>query len=145
MGVPYTKQQEFQVLAGVATCVRMPTPWRGVLNRFILKQIQGTLGGFTLNIFDRQDACAGVDEDSSNPDDAVLLDPAVHKVIATQTVAGSSDVLELFNYLASYINQDEQNAVSRRPTSALWLEVTSVEDATFNLGYTIDQLTEPSA
>lgn len=145
MGTPYTKQQNFDIVGGTTQCVRLNVPYRGTLTRLIVRQTFGTVDGFTLNLFDRADACAGAVEQSSNlDDDTQLHDSAVHQIMAEQTPPG--DILELYDLSIPYANQDEQDLTSRRPSDALWMEITVTGEGTksFDLGFTVDQASDAS-
>lgn len=144
MGIPYTRQQAFTVPGGETRCVHLRVPYRGTLTRLVVRQISGDVDGFTLNLFDRQDACPGVSEQDANPEDAELHDPLVHQLMAEQTPGG--DALELYALSIPYVNQDEQDLTSRRPHDALWMTVAvgGSGDKGFNVGFTVDQTAEAS-
>lgn len=138
--VPYSRTTSAVVTSGTKLCVTLPAPTRGILNRLIVKQNSGAIEGFSVDLFDRRDACESVAIDSSNPDDNVsYTDPFIHKVIPTQTVETDVDVLELHEKVWGYLNQDERNPNSMRATGALYLEIDAAGsgDKGFFVGYTV--------
>lgn len=55
----YTRVVKFTGTAGQPQCVELPVPPRGVLERLIITQLNGTPGAGTVSIFDRKGACQG--------------------------------------------------------------------------------------
>lgn len=143
MPLPYTNTVTREGLIGGQTYkVVLPVPYRGVLQRLVVVQTDGVLAGFSFNLFDREDACAGESTDSSNLDDAaVSADPRCHKLQATQTVAGSAAASEQYGMGLSYANRDEQDKYLRQPTRALYLDlqVSGTGAKRFQVAFTVDQ------
>lgn len=133
----YTKTLEVSADSGEWLCVEMPAPARGVLERVIVKQIDGTLAGFTFDILDRRDACEGEPVSSMGLDDIETRDKALHRVAGQVVVAASSSTSERYNLSAEYCNQDEQD-VTRRPTTRLYLDLKpdGTGAKTFQIAYT---------
>jgi len=137
MGLPISYVTSVEVEAGIKSCFAVRAPIRGVINRFIIKQIDGTAEGFTFSIFDREDACSSISEDSDNPDDLISLHhPDVHVVHNGVAAAGATVVTDL-GLDRAYENMDERSPVTIRQTGALYIELESVSAATFHIGYTI--------
>lgn len=131
--IPYANALRVTV-AATPECIPLPAPIRGILTRLIVKQIDGTLAGYSFNVFTREGACTSVTDLA-----AVPLDGAVYKLMATQTVAGSSSTSEQFEKVFPYVNQDDQDPTSRRPLQRLYLELTGGVGKTFDISYAITQ------
>jgi hypothetical protein len=148
MSRQYARTKEVTLVGGQANCVWLPAPQRGTLNRLIIKQISGTLGGYTVKVLDRYDACSGVAEVSNSyePDtpegENKLMDAELHQIIAELTVAGSAALTENFGLNAGYENRDEQD-VRRTPETKIYLDITPVGAGAkdFQIAYTIEPMT----
>lgn len=147
----YENAFEVTVPAGSATCLTdpqvkgnsagAPSPPRGVLRKITIKQINGTTDGYTLELFNRRDACADVAEISSTFDEQKLVDPDLHRICPPVVAAsGVGNVLqEQFNLQHAYQNLDEQD-VRRTPQSRIYFELnpTGAGNKTFQIAYAIE-------
>ena len=142
----YTNGFDFQLTSGTDTCVELPAPPRGVLRRFTVKQISGTLEGFTFNLLDRKDACAAIAEISGDAEPGAppeqankLLDRELHRLLPEVTVTSGNALDEQYNLQMGYQNRDEQD-VRRTPESRIYLDIraagSGVKD--FQVAYTIE-------
>jgi hypothetical protein len=128
MSVPYNNTLMVASDGGQQVCIELPAPPRGFLQRLIVKQTEGALGGFTFNIYDREQPCAdsslSVGEDQIAEDDGLPqgMEPELHKVIAEVTIAGGTGISEQFGLGAPYVNQDDQDQ-RRTPTSRLHMQL----------------------
>ena len=124
----YTNGFQFAADSGVGSCVELPAPPRGLVRRFILKQVSGVLEGFTANLLDRQDACVAVSEVSSTFEGATpatenkLLDKEAHRILPEISVAVSSALSEQYGLQSGYQNRNEQD-IRRTPDSRIYLDV----------------------
>ena len=115
MTVPYTRQLIVTTDSGQVACIELPAPPRGILTRLIIKQTEGSLGGFTFNLYDREQPCVNsslsVGEDVIVGGGSVALgaEPELHKIQAEVTIAGGTDISEQFGLIAPYVNQDDQD------------------------------------
>jgi hypothetical protein len=147
MSRQYTNGFEFEVTGSQATCVELPAPPRGTLERMIIKQVGGT-DGFDCLVLDRKDACASVAEVSNSfePDtpegENKLLDPDLHRIIDSISIAGGTGIYEGFNLNAGYQNRDEQD-IRRTPNSRIYLDLTpgGSGSKTYQVAYTVEPMT----
>jgi len=142
MSIPYSRVEDVVAVGGQATCFILPAPTRGVIARFIIKQMAGASDGFVYNIYDRWDACRSVSEQSFNPHDEALGDRIMHQIIAQQTVpAGQVQDLH-FEAVWPYENKSERDVVSRRRLGEIYLEIVANAvgaEIPFQAAYTILQ------
>jgi hypothetical protein len=140
MTTPYVREIEFMATGGEDVCVTLPAPGKGVIHRIIVKQLGGTLEGYSLDLFDRADCCAGAASLSLNLEDlSSRIDADLHKIIATRTVAAPNASLELFDLEQPYANRDEQDKWQRRTTNAIYLNLrpAGTGEKSFAIAYTI--------
>ena len=57
MAGTYSRVVEASVTGGVSNCVELPVPPRGVLDRLVVKQTDGTLEDFDFIVYNRKGAC----------------------------------------------------------------------------------------
>ncbi len=124
MSIPYSRVDDVIAVGGQATCFILPAPTRGVLSRFIIKQMGGDADGYTYNLYDRWDACRSVSEQSFNPHDEALGDRIMHMIIAPHTVAAGQVADTNFEKAWPYENKSERDVVSRRRLGEIYLEIT---------------------
>jgi hypothetical protein len=118
-------------------CIELPAPPRGAVHKLIITPDSGGSAVITSAVlYDRQDACDGV-ERSFNPDDFndSGLEPLVHQISPELTPTGS-DITQFEKYWC-YLNQDEQH-ISGRTNSRLWLKLTMGTGGIVHLSYTIE-------
>jgi hypothetical protein len=140
MPIPYTREVEIAATGGEHICVTLPAPPRGTVKRFIIKQLDGVLAGYSYDLYDRGDCCYGEVEASVNPnDDAAKIDAELHKLQATQTVAGGTATKEQFALDLAYVNRDEQDPWQRRASTAIYLDLlpAGTGEKNFAVAYTI--------
>jgi hypothetical protein len=145
MSQQYTNGFDFDVTSGTALCVELPAPPRGMLQRVIVKQLAGGLSGFTFNLLDRSDACAGAAEisDDFEGEDPVtlnkLLDAELHQIVAEVTVAPAAAISSRFDLRAGYQNRDEQD-IRRTPNSRIYLDIAALGAGVkpFQIAYTCE-------
>lgn len=120
-------------------CISMPAPTRGLIRKIIVKQINGTLEGFTFNLFNRQDACPSVAEISGGSGDEALLDSDLHRICPEVTVIADSDLSSVFDVSHAYQNRDEQD-VRRQPRSRIYMSLNPVGsgEKLFHFAYAIE-------
>lgn len=53
----HTQSQRFTAVGGVATCIPLQTPMRGMLSRLAIKQASGASEDFAFKVYDRKGAC----------------------------------------------------------------------------------------
>jgi hypothetical protein len=146
MAVPQTKQIIALALPSAEyTRVKLPVPTRGVITRLVVWQADGVLAGFDFNTFDREDACNQVTENTDNPNDGRFYgDPELHRLQANQVVASAADVSSQLSLSIPYENCDEQDAVTRRLTDAVYLDIqpagTLAKDFNISITVTVDTL-----
>lgn len=148
MSRQYARTKEVTLVGGQANCVWLPAPQRGTLNRLIIKQVSGNLGGYNVKVLDRYDACSAVAEISNSyePDtpegENKLMDVELHQIIAEISVNPASALTESFGLNAGYENRDEQD-VRRTPETKIYLDITptGAGDKTFQIAYTIEPMT----
>ena len=105
MSVAYQNSKAVAAIAsGSDTEVELEVPYRGVLNRLIIKQTSGTIAGFTFDVYSRTLTGAPLDTD-------------LYRVQSQQTPAGASS--EQYGLNLGYVNQDDQDADTLRPTGRL--------------------------
>lgn len=124
-----------QVVGTGDVCIELPAPTRGCVKRLVVVP-QGSAAITAAVLYDRQDACDGV-ERSINPDDENIsgLDPLVHQINSTITLSGGN-VLE-FGRDWCYLNQDEQH-IHGRANSRIWLKLSVSTGGEMHIGYTIE-------
>jgi len=129
MTVPYTRTLLFSTESGVEACVELPAPPRGVLERIVIKQTEGELGGFSYNLYDRAQACgeSSLSVSQAVPGDtesgvAKSAEPELHQIVATAAVVAGEDVSARFGLAAPYVNQDDQD-VRKTPFPKLYLRL----------------------
>lgn len=139
--IPYTREDTFETVAGQENCIALEVPFRGFLQRLVVKQTSGTLSGYSFDLYDRRDACAIYAESSQADEDFEneLQAKEVHRLIATQTVAGGQAVSAQYGLSIGYENRDERLPDSRRATGKLYLSITpgGTGAKTFAIGYTV--------
>ena len=130
-----------KVLEGVtinsaaSTCIRVEAPFRGLLDKLLIKQVSEGLAGFKVDVYSRAVACdLSV---SLNEDDKLPADPDMFKIIPTENVASGKALLELFNLQAPYENQDP--LVKGFKENAIYIEITpgGVDAKDFDIAYAI--------
>jgi hypothetical protein len=155
-GVPYIQQVEVECVSDSPNCVELPAPYRGHLRRLIVVQVDGSADGFSYDLYDRFDACGqeipimsppSTTTSTTTTTNAPWLEPEfleslLHKLQDTQTVAAASMSKEQYSLDLSYINRDEQDPITKRPTPALYMDVRPAGSGvkTFRIAYTIDGL-----
>lgn len=148
MTLPYTKTLQVQAVSAQANCIELPAPIRGIITRLIVKDKDSGVEGFTFDLYDREDACSNVTESSYYNDDErqtdfenELLDPELHKLQATQTIAAATAVSEQFDIVLPYENKDEGGLHERRQ-SKIYMELTPSGSGTktFQIAYTVTQV-----
>jgi hypothetical protein len=92
-----------------------------------VKQVNGTLAGFTIDLYDCDPA--------ATPDG---YDADVHKIIDTITVAGSSSTAKNFDMIPAYENQETRDDPAGRKESRIYIKITpsGTGNKTFDIGYT---------
>ena len=123
MSIPYTKTVEAVCVSGVRNCIVIPLPTRGILTRLIVKQVSGPEEGFAFDLFDRQQACQYYGSLSESEGHVGELSPDLYKLQPTQSVLADANLSEQYQLALPYVNQDDQNVGSRRPTGALYLSI----------------------
>jgi len=129
-------------VGGQASCFVLPAPTRGILARFLIKQTLGALDGYRFNIYDREDACRAVSEQSFNPDDEELGDRVMHTIIAEQVVAAGQHSSLLYGQVWPYENKSERSVTSMRRLGAIYLEIiaeAAEPSIPFEVAFTIAQ------
>lgn len=119
-----TRNFEAQLDSGEAGCIELVVPYQGRLNRLHVSQLDGDLEGFSAVVYDRADACAGVAEDSANPDDPYATDYAKsHRVVGPLDVDSGDNEALVEEKWVFYENRDElpDNGIRN---NKLYLEVT---------------------
>ncbi len=58
MAGSYSRVVEFEATGSVPTCVELPTCPRGLLRRFVIKQVSGTSANGAFTLYDRKGACS---------------------------------------------------------------------------------------
>ena len=119
--------------SGVSTCIRVEAPFRAQLDKLLVKQVDGSLQGFKVDVYSRAVACDI--SNSLNEDDKLPADPDMFKIIPTETVASGKALLELFNLEAPYENQDP--LVKGFKENAIYIEITpnGTEAKDFDISY----------
>lgn len=137
----YTGNHEIEVVSGSENCAVLLAPTRGTLRRLIVKQISGTLDGFTFNLYDRLDACSTEEEVSSSFDQINLFDPELHRICPEVTITATNALSELFDVEHGYENQDEQD-IRRTPNSRIYLSINASGAGTkiFQITYSIEPI-----
>lgn len=124
MTIPYTREITVSAQGGQHACVKLPVPPLGIITRFIVKQLTGATDGFSFEVYDRGDCCAGENLDSLNPNDLISrIDPDLHRVMAKQTVSSGQNASSQFNVQYPYVNRDERDPTTMKPTYALYLDL----------------------
>lgn len=143
----YANGFDFEAESGVASCIELPAPARGEVKRLIIKQVSGTLDGFTADLLDRVDACS-VNAEVSNSFEPTLdfaenklLDKELHRIVAQISVAGSGAISQQFNLDAGYQNRDEQD-IRRTPNTRIYLDLLPAGSGLkqFQVAYAIEPL-----
>lgn len=97
-----------------ANKVTVNAPYRGELNRIIVKQTSGTLAGYTVEVYD-------CDPDSPPNSD----DKDAHQIIGTLTVAALASTTASYQLFARYENQEITTGDSSlRPKGRITLVIT---------------------
>lgn len=125
------------VEGGAPTCVPIEVPYQGRLSRFQVLQKTGELEGFSVEIFDREDACSGT-IDSSNPDDPYEHSVAdAHRIYGPLTAAASAQSVLGQELWVFYENRDELPDNNMR-NNRLYVRITptGVGDKYFVLAWT---------
>lgn len=134
MTMPYSKTLRVEANAGANNCYWLPAPWRGVLERLIVKQTSGVLSGFTVELYNRDDVCEGDSLSAGNNQ----LDREVYKILPTTIVASGQSTYENFTVSAPYEND---NPGKRQPApSYIYLLINPLGTGIkqFDLGWTCD-------
>lgn len=147
MSTPYVRGIRAAGLTSAQpNCVPLPCPSRGTLRRLIVRQTSGTLAGFTFDLLDRSEVCADGTTTTPEPSTAepLLMHEELHKLQATQTVAGSASTSAQYALEILYENRDARPERGLGPTNNLYLEITpaGTGDKDFEVVYTIDSYVE---
>lgn len=152
--MPQIYERSFEVIvpSGSAVCVNhplitapgdggAPAPTRGVLRKLVIKQLNGALDGFTLNAYNRRDACSSVAEISNSFDTQDLADPDLHKICAEVSVSSTNRLSAQYGLSNAYENLDEQDN-RRTGNSRIYFEINASGsgDKTFQIGYAIEPI-----
>lgn len=107
----------------------IPAALRGTLHRLTVKQVDGTLAGFTVDVYD-------CDPDDLPDDD----DAAMHKLTSTKTVAALSSTTENYAMGVAYENQELKDSTSLRRQSRLYVVITAAgeDDKDFQIAITTE-------
>ena len=140
MPLPYSKAVAFiGVVSGEENCLVLPAPPRGTLVRLIVKQTEGALEGFEFDLYDREDACPGISQESCNPGDEAF-DPDLHKIAPTVVVAAAGAYYENFAQLTPYENKDslcDGVHAAKRSQIYLAMEPAGSGDKVFEVAITV--------
>jgi hypothetical protein len=108
-------------------CFELGFPPAAIINRIVFQQSQGTDVGFTFNLYDSHVCYTVPSEDSVSEDPLSACDPAMYRVIPTQTGA-AGDIVELYDTVYMYRNRDGSFSV---PERKIYAEIV-VDDASEN-------------
>lgn len=128
MALPYTHTLSSTITSGTPLTIECPAPYRGILTKLIVRQLSGTLAGFTVDVYD------------DNPDDTTDgLNSAMHKIIATRTVAAASSATADYDLVAPYENQELQDSTSKRRYGRFYIivNVSGTGAKPFEIAYTV--------
>lgn len=142
----YSNGFEFTTESGIPACVELLAPPRGVIRRFVLKQVSGMQQGYAADLFDRADACS-IESEVSNSFEGntpqtenKLLDSDLHRILPSIVVASGQALHEAFDIENGYMNRDEQD-VRRTPNTRIYLQVVPAGsgEKIFHVAYTIEE------
>lgn len=103
--------------------VAVPAPSRGIIQRFVIAQVDGGVAGFQAELLNRRDATqAETTSLSLGFDTNEAYSRPAHRVLPAITVAGGTALSEQHQLQAGYENKDEQDA-RRVPSHTLWLDI----------------------
>lgn len=111
--LPYTFNTQTTVVSATPKFIVAKAPYRGAVTRLIVKQVSGSLEGFTVDLYD------------DNPEDTTDgLDADVHKVIDTMTADAASSTVLTFEVVSPYVNKEvDSTDAALRPQSRLYIEI----------------------
>lgn len=114
-------------LNSAATTQALGISWRGTITRLIVKQVTGTLAGYTVDIYD----CDPADTPEG-------YDADIHKIIGTITVAAAASTAANYDMIPAYENQEVRDDPSLMRESRIYIKVTpaGTGDKVFVIGYT---------
>ena len=138
----YPRTFHFQVNTTGTTPVVLFVPCAdlGFVNRLVVVQSAGTLSGFSVDIYDREEAAKGIAEINYGDQERLLLDKEAHQVIPTQTAASGARSLSLFQGSYAFQNVDERMTLQGGSfRTGLWLVLTpaTLGNATFDVSLTV--------
>ena len=147
MSTPYVRGlKAVDLTSGQPNCVPIACPPRGTLRRIIVRQTSGALEGFSYDLLDRSEVCADGTTTTPEPSTAepLLLHEELHKLQATQVVAGSASTSAQYAAEILYENRDARPEKGLAPTARLYVEITpaGTGDKDFEIVYTIDSYIE---
>ena len=131
--INYSYSFEYDFVAG-DNCIEMPAPARGDLRRVIAIVDSGGGSITSLTLYDRRDACDGVEQSFNPNDNTQLLNPRVHQITPVLTPTGG--VIEEFERNWAYQNRDEQKIHGRMETR-LWGKLVASGSGKLHLAYTV--------
>jgi hypothetical protein len=109
----HSNYTQVSVTSGTPYKLQLGAPYRGELNRIVVKQTSGTLAGFTVDVYD-------CDPDSPPNTD----DKDVHKILGTITVAGSASTAAEYDKRYAYANKEiDSTDLSLRPKSRITIVI----------------------
>jgi len=138
-GYPTTFQLQGSSSAGEAIVINVPCSDLGFVNRLVVKQTSGTLSGFTVDLYDREEAAKGIAEINYGIDSRSLLDAETHKVIPQQSAGSGVASVSLLGGSYAFQNIDEKSSKHGMPPSGLWLVIDplGIGATTFDVAITV--------
>ena len=138
-GYPTTIQLQGSSTAGEAIVLYVPCSDLGFVNRLVVKQTSGTNSGFTVDLYDREEAAKNIAEINYGIDDRQLLDAETHKVIPQQSAGSGVASISVFGGGYAFQNIDEKTAKHGMPPSGLWLVIdpAGTGASTFDVAITV--------
>lgn len=106
-GMPWDRIYQFAGLrGGQDNYLTVPAPSSGFLNKLVVYQKNGTLGGFTAVLYNSRLAAGANASEPVDAEGVPVSDPAMYEVIAPLTAANNVAVASQYGLQQAYSNQD---------------------------------------
>ena len=128
--IPYEKTFKLDaVTLGEDNFFTLKLPPRASIDKLIVRQETGALGGYTVDIYNKNTVLPG-SSSSSISGGIEPFSPEIHKVIPTQTVANSVAGLELFTPGGGFIYENLDSPQRTNHVYALYMKISPAGSGT---------------
>ena len=122
--LPYEKLFKFEAVLGEDNWFTLKVPPRAEIRKLLVRQEDGALGGYTVDIYNKFTVLPGSSSSSVPGSDEEVFSPELHKVLPTQTVANGIAELEAFFPQGGYIYENLDSPKRTNHEYKLYMKIT---------------------